>query len=125
SLRLRAILFGVYFVIYVGVQAAEAVVALIVRDVAAHGIRAHVLQKHDTGGHRRLGLVADDPMHRAQLCLMLRVLGTDADHRGEQKCWKSEHSRSSGHDLPPSGSMRKTKFPSLLSFALIGRLWSA
>src|SRR5579859_1440399 len=60
SLGLGAVFFGVNLVVDVWVEAAEAIVAGVVADVAANRVAAHVFQEDDACRHRGFGFVGDE-----------------------------------------------------------------
>lgn len=79
-LRFGSVLFGVEFVIGIGIQTAKAVISGIVADVAAHGIGTHILQENNAGGDRGVALVDDHATNGAQFGFVLRILrSTSAD----------------------------------------------
>src|SRR5262249_58141329 len=56
-----AVFFGVDFIVDIRIEPTEAVVALVVCDVAANHVGAEILQEYDARCDRILGLVAYDP----------------------------------------------------------------
>src|ERR1700687_1630171 len=70
-----AFFFRMQFVIGVGIQAAETVVAGVIGVTAADGIGAHVFQKNDAAGKRAIRLVHNNAADCAELSFVLLVLG--------------------------------------------------
>src|SRR6266699_1295554 len=69
-----AFFFRMQFVIGIGIQAAETVVAGVIGVAAADGIGAHVFQKNHAAGKWAIGLVCHHAAHRAELSFALLVL---------------------------------------------------
>src|SRR6266436_109268 len=107
---LGAIFLGVDFIIDIGIEATEAVIAFFIRDIAAHGIGARVFQKNHGGRHWRFGgLVHHNTAHRAKLRFVLGVLLDARAHAHGQSQYHEQQTNAGPHHFPLlAGSMRKT-----------------
>lgn len=74
--RFGAILFGVQFVVGIGIEAAEPVISSIVRNIAAHRIGPRILQEHHCARYRCFRFIGDNSMDAAELRLVLGVLSS-------------------------------------------------
>src|ERR1700730_2870267 len=111
---LGAVFFRVDFVVGVGIEAAEAIVALIIGDVAADRVAAHIFEADDGGRNRGGVFVQVATVNGVERRFAFGVWGS----RGlrcekQQRKADSDEPRSSGHFFPPAGSIRKTTLFSL------------
>src|SRR6266851_5554820 len=122
-----AFLFRMEFVIGVGIQAAETVVAGVVGVTAAYGIGTHVFQKNNTSGKRVIGLVRHHAAHGAELSFALLILSHTKGCEQQQNHCQTADAAPHVHPMPPAvGRIRNTmlsSFPPV--FASMLRVCSA
>src|SRR6266849_5637590 len=105
--RLGAIFLRVNLVIHIGIQAAEAVVAFVVGDIAANSVSPGVFEEDHAGRDGRFGrLVNHNSAHGAKLRFALGILrqgGGSARCLGPRHCgrqWSWPGRRDPWHALP-------------------------
>src|ERR1700694_946737 len=105
--------FRMQFVIGIGIQAAETVVAGVIGIAAADGIGAHVFQKNYAAGKRVIGLVSHHAAHRAELSFALLVLSHANGCKERENHHQTANAPPHVHPLPPAvGCIRNTKLSS-------------
>src|ERR1700739_4711212 len=111
------------FVINIGIETAEPVFALVVRNISFDVLGMRVLQVNDGGFDRALLLVHDGPVHGAQLGFPAFFL---CQHSPCSKGQENENDEFPAclHGFPPaSGSIRAVNSSCVPSRALMWRVW--
>src|SRR5215469_12711566 len=108
------VLLGVQFVVRIGVESAESVVACIVGITASHGVGPHVLQENNASGERVVGFVAYHATDSAKLRFALFVLTVCGGRQYGDSHQKAKEASCNLHLLSPFiDCIRKTTVSSL------------
>src|SRR6267378_561559 len=108
-----AFFFRMQFVVGIGIQAAETVVAGVIGVAAADGIGAHVFEKNHAAGKRAIGLVRHHAADRAELSFALLVLSYTNGCKERENHRQTADASPHAHPLPPAvGCIRNTMLSS-------------